>query len=206
MHQGIRCELITWDQVEGMSRDLARRIRGEGFVPDLIIALGRGGWIPGRLLSDNLSIPNLTEFKVEHYTAIHKQEAARVRYPLAADPTGQRVLVVDDVTDTGDSFDVALQHIRRRGEPAEMRTVALHHKTVSPYAPDYYGRLVKDWRWIIYPWAMVEDLSALIEAMETCPREPERLAERLLEQHGLDLQPPIVRDILALMPHPYPKR
>ena len=199
MQQGIRCELVTWDQVQQVSRDLARRIHGDGFVPDMIIALGRGGWIPGRLMSDNLGILNLTEFKVEHYTAIHKHETAKVRYPLAADPAGQRVLVVDDVTDTGDSFDVALAHIRSRGEPAEMRTLVLHHKTVSPYVPHYYGALVTDWRWIIYPWALVEDLSALINGMEGCPKDPESLAECLLEQHGLRIQPATIGDILELM-------
>ena len=112
MKQGVGCELVTWGEVQGMARDLAFRIREDGFEPDIIIAVGRGGWVPGRLLSDYLGNLNLTEFKVEHYRGTEKQAAARVRYRLKADLAGQCVLVVDDVTDTGDSFEVALKHIR----------------------------------------------------------------------------------------------
>jgi hypoxanthine phosphoribosyltransferase len=199
MKKDIPCELVSWERVQELSRDLALRIQRDGFVADIIIALGRGGWVPGRLLSDNLGLPNLTEFKVEHYTGIQMNEVARVRYPLAADPTGQRVLLVDDVTDTGDSFDVALTHIRERGVPLEVRTLALHHKSVSPYEPDYFGALVTDWRWIIYPWALQEDLGALIGALEGPPTDPALLSERLWELHGLRLERESLRQVLELM-------
>lgn len=198
MPQGIRCEIVTWGRVHRLARDLAFRIRADGFVPDIIIALGRGGWVPGRLLSDYLGNLNLTEFKVEHYRGTDKQSVAKVRYPLTADVTGQRVLVVDDVTDTGDSFEVALAHIRSRGEPREIRTAALHHKTVSPYVPDYYGRKVVNWRWIIYPWAIVEDLTGLIRAMEDRPADAPGVARRLLQVHGLGVPVAAVRDAMAL--------
>jgi hypothetical protein len=178
---------------------LALRIREDGFEPDIIVALGRGGWIPGRLLSDYLGNLNLTEFKVEHYRGTAKQAAARIRYPLAADVTGQRVMVVDDVTDTGDSFEVALEHIRSRGEPAEMRTLVLHHKTVSPFVPDYFAETVADWRWIIYPWAVVEDLTALILEMEGRPFDPGVVAERLQSDHGIHVSRGTVNDVLDLM-------
>jgi hypoxanthine phosphoribosyltransferase len=199
MQQGSQCEMVTWREVQRLSRGLALRIRAHGFRPDIIVALGRGGWVPARLLSDYLSIPNLTEFKVEHYTGTSKRPEARVRYPLAADVTGQRVLVVDDVTDTGDSFAVALAHLRTRGEPREARTLVLHHKTVSPYVPDYYGRKVVKWRWIIYPWAVTEDLTALIAALDPQPSSAEGVAERLRQVHGLRVSSAVVRDLLTAL-------
>jgi hypoxanthine phosphoribosyltransferase len=196
----MRCEMVSWQRVERLARDLALRIRGDGFAPDLIVAIGRGGWIPGRLLSDYLGIANLAELKVEHYTATHMHKEARVRYPLSADPTGQRVLLVDDVTDTGDSFAVTLDHIRGKGEPAELRTLALHHKTVSPYEPHYYGAKVAKWRWIIYPWAVVEDFTALIGAMSDRPAGPDGIAARLNADHGLRVSVAMVRDVLRFIP------
>lgn len=198
MQSGIPCEIVSWDDVHRLSRDLAFHIRADGFFPDIIIALGRGGWIPGRLLSDYLGNLNLTEFKVEHYTGTKKRPMAKVRYPLTADVTGRRVLVADDVTDTGDSLDVALAHIRSRGEPREIRTAVLHHKTVSPYEPDYFGCRVMEWRWIIYPWAQVEDLTALIRGLERCPIGPQEVAERLLQVHGLRVSAVLIRDVLEL--------
>jgi hypoxanthine phosphoribosyltransferase len=198
--QGIPCELVTWDQVQGLARDLSYRIREDAYDPDIIIALGRGGWVPGRLLSDYLGKLNLTEFKVEHYTGTRKKSVARVRYPLNADVSNQRVLVVDDVTDTGDSYQIAMDHIRSRGTPREIRTVALHHKEVSPYVPDYFGRRVIEWRWIIYPWAIVEDLTALIDGLTDRPASAEAMVERLSEAHGIDVPAATIRDVLALMP------
>ena len=198
MDQGIRCELVTWSQVQRLARDLAFRIRKDGFEPDIIVAIGRGGWVPGRLLSDYLGNLNLTEFKVEHYKGTEKQAVARIRYPLKADVTGQRVLVVDDVTDTGDSFNVALEHIRSRGEPEQMRTLVLHHKTVSSYVPDYFARGMSEWRWLIYPWAVAEDLTALVQGMEGRPAGADALVDRLLRDHGIRVSPHTLKDILAL--------
>ena len=198
MDQGMLCELVTWDQVRELARNLAFRIRKNGFEPDIIVALGRGGWVPGRLLSDYLGNLNLTEFKVEHYEGTEKRPVARIRYPLKAELTGQSVLVVDDVTDTGDSFEVALEHIRTRGEPDQIRTLVLHHKTVSQYVPDYCGQTVTEWRWLIYPWAIVEDLTALIGALRDRPTDAEGVAERLLQVHGLQVSTATLRDVLAL--------
>ena len=181
MTEHIPCELVSWTQVQDLARELAFSIRGSGFRPELIVAVGRGGYIPGRLVSDYLNNLNLTEFKVEHYTATDKEPEARVRYPLTADPTGLRVLLVDDVTDTGDSFEVAVGHVRSRGEPAELRTAVLHHKTVSPFVPDYYASHVTDWRWIIYPWAFIEDLSALIRKMGLPAPDVQTVAARLAQ-------------------------
>jgi uncharacterized protein len=202
MDQGLRCQLVTWGQVQRLARELGFRIREDNFEPDIIVAIGRGGWVPGRLLSDYLGNMNLTELKVEHYCGTEKQVTARVRYPLRADLAGQSVLVVDDVTDTGDSFAVALEHIRSHGEPEQMRTLVLHHKTVSSYVPDYYGQAMSEWRWLIYPWAVVEDLNALISGMESRPSDPDSLGERLLRDHGVRFPPDTVKDVLELMKSP----
>jgi len=196
---GIPCEIVGWEEVHNLARDLAFRIRDDGFDPEIIVALGRGGWIPGRLLSDYLGNLNLTEFKVEHYTGTEKQPVARVRYPLTAEVADRRVLLVDDVTDTGDSFGVALAHVHSRGQPREIRTVALHHKTISPYVPYYFGREVVEWRWIIYPWAMVEDLTALIGGSDGRPSDVDAIADRLERDHGIRISLEMVRDVLALM-------
>ena len=199
MERDIRCELVSWDEVRRMTLALARRLRADGFVPDIIVAIGRGGWIPGRLLSDYLGVANLTDVKVEHYRGTEKQAVARIRYPLRADLTGQRVLVVDDVTDTGDSFAVALEHTRNCGEPTELRSLVLHHKRVSPYVPDYFAREVAEWRWIVYPWAVVEDLSAMIADMRDPPANAEEVADRLLREHGIRVSLREVEEVLDLM-------
>jgi hypoxanthine phosphoribosyltransferase len=197
--QGIPCELISWDEVQRLIRDLASRLIGETFEPDLIVAVGRGGWVPARLLSDCLGNLNLTEVKVEHYRATKRLGVATIRYPLKADVTGQRVLLVDDVTDTGGSILAALDHIHRRGQPAELRTLVLHHKAASPYVPTYFACEVIEWRWIIYPWAVVEDLTALIRGLEAHQGDAAVLAEGLWHRHGIRVPAQTLKDVLRFV-------
>jgi hypoxanthine phosphoribosyltransferase len=194
----VPCEIITWGEVERLARKLALAVRASGFVPDLLVAIGRGGYPAARLLSDYLGIPDLTEVKVEHYQGTQKAAEARVCYPLRAPVTDRQILLIDDVTDTGDSFRVAVAHLRSLGTPRAIRTAALHHKTVSPFVPDYFGRKLVKWRWIIYPWAQIEDLSALIRALVDRPATPEAIAGRLAADHGIRIAPTKIREVMAL--------
>jgi hypoxanthine phosphoribosyltransferase len=61
---------------------------------------------------------------------------------------GLRVLLVDDITDTGDTIEVALHHIRE-SEPAEVRTAVLQHKKQSNLQPDFHAKTLVKWRWVI---------------------------------------------------------
>jgi hypoxanthine phosphoribosyltransferase len=176
------------------------RIIDSGYQPEVIVAIGRGGYVPARVLSDVLGQMDLTSFKIEHYHQVQKAHAARVRYPLASDVAGRRVLLVDDVADSGETFAVALEHLSSRGAPAEIRSAALHYKIVSPYVPDYYAKKVLKWRWIIYPWAIAEDIGGFIRAWHPRPVNPDDVALRLAAEHGIRLPRKALLDLLATLP------
>lgn len=199
---GIPCEVVGWERLHGLCRRLAAKVRASGFRPEAIVAIGRGGWMPGRVLSDLLGVMNLTEFKVEHYRGARREPLARVRYPLSADLTGQRVLLVDDVSDTGDTYRVALEHLRSHCTPAEVRTAALHHKVVSTYEPDLYAARIVRWRWIIYPWALMEDLAGLLGAMTPRPEGIDAIAQRLREEHGLRVSRRTLEELVTVLSRP----
>lgn len=184
---GNYCELISWRRCEVLCLRLAERVKASGFQPDIIVAIGRGGWVPGRLLADTLGLLDLTSFKIEHYHGPRKQAQAVVKYPLSADLSGRRVLLVDDVSDSGDTFDVALAHVRSRGVPKEMRTAVIHYKIQSRYVPDFYAARIVKWRWITYPWAIWEDLTTLVRAMKPAPLDPDEISQRLYQEHGVRL-------------------
>ena len=193
-----RCKVIGWNAVHEMSRGLARGIIDSGFRPEIIVAIGRGGYVPARILSDFLGQMDLTSFKIEHYRNIRREKAAWVRYPLTAEVAGRRVLLVDDVADSGETFAVALEHLNSLGAPAELRTAVLHYKTSSHYLPDYYAKKVATWRWIIYPWAVAEDVGSLIRAMQARPIDFDEVARRLATEHGIRLPRKLLLDLLAL--------
>ena len=191
----MRCEVLTWNRFYALARTLARRVRESGYRPDVIVAIGRGGYVPARVLSDFLGLMDMTSFRIEHYRAREKQGAARVRYPLSADLSGRRVLLVDDVSDSGETFAAALDHLRDRGA-AEVRTAVVLHKVVSPYVPDYYAGKVIEWRWIIYPWAVAEDVGGILRAMALRPGDIDEAARRLEAEHGIRLPRGVLQDVL----------
>lgn len=194
----MHCELVTWERFHALTRQLAFAIRLAPYHPDLIVAIGRGGYMSARIMSDYLDVFDLTDVKIEHYHVAHKERFARIRYPLAADVSGKRVLLVDDVSDSGDTFEVAIRHLCERGEPAELRTAVLHHKLVSIFTPDFIAEVVREWRWIIYPWAVMEDLRSLLRDMDPPPASIDEFARQLRERHGLKIGAQTLEDIFAM--------
>jgi len=157
------CDLVTWNEFYDLAKALSRQIKSSGWRPDLVVAIGRGGYVPARVVCDFLVFDLLTSMKVEHWgIAAKKRDQAMVRFPLAVDVSGKKVLIVDDVTDTGDTLSTAVGYVESLG-PAEMRTAVLQHKTSSAFLPDYYAEKIVSWRWIIYPWAVHEDLVGFCE-------------------------------------------
>ena len=191
-------ELVSWEIFHDMVRQLAFTIQKDGYRPDIIIAIARGGYTPARILSDYMGVMDMTSFKVRHYTASHKQPVARIEHPLAADVSGRKILLVDDVSDSGDTFDVAIEHINDCAKPAEIRTAVLHHKIVSKYKPTYYTREVKDWHWITYPWAVMEDMTEFIKNMSPAPATVEDVATKLRTEFGMEVPTQVLQDAMKL--------
>jgi hypothetical protein len=175
-------DLVSWDSAISLSKNLAGKIRASGFSPDLVIAIGRGGYVPARIVCDRLLKSDLTSIKVEHWgTAAQKFDRVRIRFPLSAGIEGKAILVIDDVTDTGETLNAARDYLHRC-RPLTIRTGVLQHKTSSTFQPDYYAELITDWKWIIYPWALHEDLIGFLEkVLDTRPVSPDDL-KRIIAQ------------------------
>ena len=180
------CELVTWEEQYRLAKILADRIRSSGYRPDLVIAIGRGGYIPARILCDLLSLSRLTSVKAEHWgTPAEKENRAVIRYPLCIPIEGAKVLIVDDVTDTGESMALVLEYVKALG-PSEVRTAVLQHKEVSRFKPDYFAVICPVWRWIVYPWALHEDLVGFSrKILGEGPLAPGELREELARRYRL---------------------
>ena len=199
MQEQLRCELISWTEVERLCQRLAGLIRESGYRPDLVIAIGRGGYVPARLLCDYMHIMGLTSIKIEHYlSGANRQEEVVIRYPLKADIRGLRVLVVDDVNDTGDTLEAATQHLQTF-QPGEIRTAVMHHKAVTRFNVDYYARKIIKWRWLIYPWAVNEDISGFLNRLTPAPGSLEDARKLLAERFTIKISQQRLRDIYASM-------
>ncbi|MGZ8194404.1 MAG: phosphoribosyltransferase [Methylosarcina sp.] len=198
MPEELPCTLITWDEVYDQCRQLARQLRDKNVPIDIIVAIARGGYIPGRILSDMLGIDDLAGFKIEHYRGTQKQQEAFVTYPLNADINGRAILLLDDVCDSGDTFAVGVEHIRQRGAVKQLSTAALHLKTVSGFIPDFYVETLSEWRWIIYPWAINEDLSSMIAKLRDT-RNVASIRQEIKRRHGVEVSHRQIEDALILL-------
>jgi hypoxanthine phosphoribosyltransferase len=187
MTSDITYEYISWSVFYRLCLKLYEKILVSGYRPDTVIAIARGGCVPGRILADLFDIMDMRSFKIEHYHGPDKQAQALVRYPLTADIDARRVLLVDDVSDTGDTFKAARAHLREFGQPSDLRIAVLHQKRTSVVSPDYYAQRIIKWRWITYPWAVVEDMTVLASRLQPAPKNVTELWTRLRQEHHIIL-------------------
>ena len=175
----VNCKLVSWDEVVGWCRELALKVKASGWRPDLVVAIARGGYVPARLLCDFLDIHDLVSVQVLHWgRAAEITAKAHIKHPYTLELSGKRVLLVDDICDTGDSIIVAKDFITNHWKPAEIRVATM--QWISPVAkikPDYYVDEVKEWIWYQYPWTRLEDTVNFIEKIITEAKEKEGKCE-----------------------------
>ncbi|MCI4434681.1 MAG: phosphoribosyltransferase [Thermoplasmata archaeon] len=161
MMKGFRCMLVTWKNIEDWVSEVIKKIELDKYNPEVIIGLARGGLVPARLISDRMQIKDLYAVKTEHWGITATPDGqARITQTLPINISGKRVLVVDDITDTGQSLSLAVDHVKNMG-PSELKSATLLHILHSKYIPDYYADVVPEdkWTWFIFPWNVYEDLT-----------------------------------------------
>lgn len=145
-------EILTWQAFGDATRALAQQVADSGFRPDVVLAIARGGLTVAGAVAYALGVKNCFAMNVELYTGVEQ----RLQVPVVLPPTldlmdlaGLRVLVADDVADTGTTLQLVQRVI---GEHvADARTVVLYQKPNSIITPDYAWRSTE--RWIDFPWS-----------------------------------------------------
>jgi uncharacterized protein len=145
-------EVLSYEEFGVAARQLAQSIHDDGYTPDIILTIARGGLFLGGALAYALGVKNLHVMNVEFYVGVDQ----RLDFPVMLPPVlnlvdirGARVLVADDVADTGETLNLVLQHCG--AEVAEIRSVVLYEKPRSVVRSDYVWRRTD--RWIDFPWS-----------------------------------------------------
>lgn len=145
-------ETLTWQGFGDASRALSRSIVASGFVPDVVVAIARGGLLPAGAIAYGLGAKNCGAINVEFYTGIGTVLDAPELLPPALDLSyldGRRVLLVDDVADSGRTLDLAVRLLRDGG--ADVRSVTIYTKPTTIIEPDYSWKATD--LWIDFPWS-----------------------------------------------------
>ncbi len=188
-----RFEAPSWDQVYDMVIQLAKEVKASSFKPEVIVGVSRGGWPPARIMSDLLENDNLANMKVVFY----KDIGVRNRKPVITQPVtsavkGKKVLVVDDVSDSGHSLRVVSSHLREKGARG-VKFCTLYLKPQSVFVPDYYARQTR--KWIIFPW---ERLEAVRLIAKRTPQNGIGTVSVVRAVRGSGLTPRLVKQLLRL--------
>jgi len=145
-------EVLTWPAYADAARDLARAVADDGYRPYLILAIARGGLLIAGSVSYALGVKNLHVINVEYYTGVNE----RLDFPVILPPplnlvdlAAARLLVVDDVADTGHTL--ALVRDFCLPQVAELRSAVLYQKPHSVIDCDYVWKRTD--RWIDFPWS-----------------------------------------------------
>ena len=146
------CEILGYDQFGEAARELATLVHESRYDPDWIVSIARGGLLIGGAIGYALSIKNIATINVEFYTDVDERLDVPVVLPPVLnliDLDNTRVLVVDDVADTGETLQMVLELL---GEHvAEVRSLVLYEKSRSVVKPDYVWKRTD--QWINFPWS-----------------------------------------------------
>ncbi|MCX9084888.1 MAG: phosphoribosyltransferase [Candidatus Methanoperedens sp.] len=188
MDPSIKCYNLTWSTANRLARTLAHKVIRSGYEPDIILGIARGGLVPARMVCDLLLKNELLSITTQHWGIATNLGKALIKYslPHEADISGKRILVVDDVADTGDSISILLDYLKEEN-PLEIRTAVLHYKTCSTTIPDYYGEKLDEWNWIIYPWAFYEDMAGFVDKLLDKPMTEEELQTDLMGSFNISI-------------------
>ena len=200
-------KLVSWEDIVAWTRDLARMVRDSGYKPDVVVAIARGGFVPARLLCDFLRIENLVSIQSQHWTEAAKvAEKAIIKFPYDLDLTGRKVLIVDDIVDTGESLMLARDYVLRKWRPGEVRIAVL--QWISPVAklkPDYYVVEVTEWLWFQYPWTRLEDTYQFLKRMLAEEGKYRRewtfkdIVRKFLEWYEIDVGDEYFKDAIRML-------
>ncbi len=198
MEKILCCELISWAEIQRLCHRLTLLIKSSGYRPEIVVAIGRGGYVPARLVCDYLDIMDLTSIKIEHYlSGSTRQQQAVIRYPLSTKIQNLRVLLIDDVNDSGDTLRIAAEHLQSF-KPSEIKTAVMHNKVVTDFPVDYQAKKIIKWRWLIYPWALKEDISDFLKRLSRQPKTVEHAQQLLAEEFDIKISKQQLKNIYAL--------
>jgi hypoxanthine phosphoribosyltransferase len=197
MDSSLKCYIVTWNTAYRLARVLSHKVIQSGYEPDIIIGVARGGLVPARMVCDLLLQKDLISITTQHWGIAINLGKAKIKFslPKEADISGKRVLVVDDVADTGDSISIILDYLNDK-KALKIRTAVLHYKTCSKIIPDYYGEKLEEWDWIIYPWAFYEDMAGFVEKLLDNPMTDEELRTGLKGSFNIDISRKEIQKIL----------
>ena len=143
---------MSWDDLGVGSKALAEQVAADGFRPDFILGISRGGLLVAGALAYTLGVKNTFTMCVEFYTGVDERLEMPMLLPPIPDLVDlheERVLIADDVADTGQTLVLVKEFLE--GKVAEVKIAVLYEKPRSVVNCEYVWERTD--RWIVFPWS-----------------------------------------------------
>lgn len=143
-------QIVTWENLDDLVGTLADKV---GSDYDVVLAITRGALVPAGMLAYRLGLRNILVAAVAYYDDTGQPAEQPTFFQFPADPLlhGQRVLVVDEVWDTGTTIEAVVERVRMAG--GRPTTAVLHYKpgrSTAGTVPDHF--VVATNAWVVYPF------------------------------------------------------
>lgn len=168
---------VSWDQLHDASFRLAQDIRASKKDHDLIVAIARGGMTVAHMLSDFLLLPVAT-FTISSYRDMQQNKLSEISYHVGGTLEGKRILLVDDISDTGKTFLRAADYLKEL-KAGPVTTAAPYVKPQTKYLPEFYVEQTD--KWIILPYEVRETVEAIAKKMRSEGKTDEVVKQTLLK-------------------------
>ena len=150
---------IDWVDLEKRTYLLSEKIKKDKVEIDLIVAVARGGLTISQLLTDFLSLP-ITSFTVVSYRDLQQESIPKITFKIGNQLHKQKILLVDDISDTGKTFERGISYLKELGAESVV-TASLLIKPWTTFVPDYY--VDKTDSWAIFPYEIRETTESLFK-------------------------------------------
>lgn len=152
---------VSWDEYHQLIETLAMNVHRSGWEFDQILCLARGGMRPGDILSrifdKPLAIMSTSSYRAEAGTIQGRLDMAKY-ITLPRGELAGRVLLVDDLADSGVTLAAVVERLRGMPAIVELRSAVLWTKAASSYTPDYFVEKLPTSPWIHQPFEEYDGL------------------------------------------------
>jgi hypoxanthine phosphoribosyltransferase len=147
-YEGITYVCPTWNQMGEFNFNLAKQIIESEQSFNRLVALARGGWTWARDLADALKIPELSSVRIKSYTGVNESGKPRIVQPLTDSISGEKILLFDEVIDSGVTIKKAQEYLKVMGAN-DIQTAALCYKPRSEIKPEFFAFDTN--AWVVFP-------------------------------------------------------
>jgi hypoxanthine phosphoribosyltransferase len=152
MDKQIKYVNISWDQIDKQCDKIAADIKRTNIIFDMIVAIGRGGMIPARIMSDRLGINNIQLFSIKLYKDVGQRNNKPTIENFSVSIDDKNILLIDDILDSGTTIDAAITYMQSHRRPISVKTATLLCKKSNKRKPTFFADECADDEWIVFPW------------------------------------------------------